>query len=255
MNEMLEFIKKYENGVTEQMLCSNFPGLTKGEIAGGLNGLLQQNQIEIVKESATLSKGKGRDAKDNYVLYYKVLQNKNIGYEALILNLIGLGGSSGLWLKDIKSKTNIPHNLVLKILKVLEDTRKIKSIKSVKNNRKTYVLYDIKPDEDVSGGVWFSNNDVDLVFVNKLMDVIYHFISKSGMIAEEGSYTLNKIDNLVKLRSIKDFIAGSGISEVELSMEDINTLIDGLVYDGRIEKLEVGDGVALRALVDSYMKL
>lgn len=233
---MLEFIRKNENGATEQMLCSNFAILNKSEIASTLNTLLQQNLIEIVKDGNTL--------------YYKLIENKNVGYEALIVNLIGQSGSSGLWLKDIKSKTNIPHNLVLKILKVLEDTRKIKSIKSVKNNRKTYVLYDIKPDEDVSGGVWFSNNDVDLVFVNKLMDVILQFVTKP-----EGPYILNKISNLVRLKSIKEFIGKSGISEVELSMEDINTLVDGLVYDGKIEKIETDDGIALRALSENYMKL
>lgn len=236
MNEMLEYIKKNENGVTEQMLTSNFQILNKTEIANILNILLQQNQIEIVKDGNTI--------------YYKAIVNKSVGYEALILNLIGQGGSSGLWLRDIKSKTNIPHNLVLKILKTLEDTRKIKSIKSVKNNRKTYVLYDIKPDEDVSGGVWFSNNDVDLVFVNKLMDIIFRFIYK-----QESPYFLNKIDNLVKLKSIREFILNSKISEVELSMEDVNTLIDCLVFDGRIEKIETADGISLRALNENYMKL
>lgn len=236
MTEMLEYIKKNENGVTEQMLCSNFTTLNKVEIANNLNILIQQNQIEVLKDGNTI--------------YYKAIVNKSVGYEALILNLIGQSGSSGMWLRDIKSKTNIPHNLVLKILKVLEDTRKIKSIKSVKNNRKTYVLYDIKPDEDVSGGVWFSNNDVDLVFVNKLMDIIYQYVHRP-----EGPYILNKIDNLVNVKTIREFILHSKISEVELSMEDINTLIDCLVYDGRIERIETGDGIVLRALNENYMKL
>lgn len=236
MNEILEFIKSQENGVTEEILCSNFSNIKKTDMVVSLNTLIHQNLIEIKKIGNSLT--------------YFSIQNKNTGYEALILSLIAQGGTSGLWLRDIKTKTNIPHNLVLKILKGLEDTRKIKSIKSVKNNRKTYVLYDVKPDEDVSGGVWFSNNDVDLVFVNRLMDIILQFVRK-----EEGSFLLNKIDGLVKMKTVKDFVSASRISEVELSIEDITTLIDCLVYDGRLEKIELEDGIGLRVIKDDYMKL
>lgn len=236
MESIIEFISKQEDGATEQSLCAQFPNLTKTQIASALNSLLQQNQIEVTKKGNSI--------------VYRILENKTQGYEAMIISLIAQSGSSGLWLKDIKTKTNIPHNLVLKILKILEDTRKIKSIRSLKNNKKTYVLYDIKPDEDVSGGVWFSNNDVDLVFVNKLMDIIHQFVAK-----EETAFTLNRIDSLIRLRTIKEFITKSEISEVDLSMEDINTLIDCLVYDGRLEKIETEDGIALRALKNDFLKL
>ncbi|ELA41440.1 uncharacterized protein VICG_01545 [Vittaforma corneae ATCC 50505] len=235
MSEMLEFISASENGVTEDMLCKRFPNIKKADMAVILNSFLQQNQIEVQRSGTTL--------------LYKCIQSRNSSYEALVLNLIAQSGSSGLWLKDIKNKTNIPHNLILKILRVLEETRRIKSIKSVKNNRKIYVLFDIKPDEDISGGVWFSNNDVDLVFVNKLMEIIYQYVRKP-----EGPFVLNKVDNLVKLRMVREFISTSGISEVVLTVDDVNTLIDCLVYDGKIERIEVGGDVALRALKDEYMK-
>lgn len=236
MNPAMEFISSNENGVTEEMLTAKFPNLKKSEIAETLNLLLKQNQIEIQHSGNSL--------------IYKSVHNKNNSYENLVLNLIGQSGTSGLWLKDIKTKTNIPHNLVLKILRVLEETRKIKSIKSVKNNRKTYILYDTKPDEDISGGVWFNNNDVDLVFVNKLMEIIRQFSKR-----QESSFALTKIENLAKLRTIKDFISSSGISEVELTMEDINTLVECLIYDGKIEKIENEGEIYLRVLNDSYLNL
>ncbi|ELA41426.1 uncharacterized protein VICG_01531 [Vittaforma corneae ATCC 50505] len=53
---------------------------------------------------------------------------------------------------------------------------------------------------------------------------------------------------------VREFISTSGISEVVLTVEDVNTLIDCLVYDGKIERIEVGGDVALRALKDEYMK-
>lgn len=236
MNEVMEFINASENGMTEEMLTARFPSLRKAELASILNGLLQQNQIELFK--------------DGDRIYYKSVRNKTADYESIIISLIAQSGSTGLWLRDIKNRSNIPHNLVLKILKVLEDTRKIKSIKSVKNNRKTFVLYDTKPDEDVSGGVWFCNNDVDSIFVNKLMDVIYKFVYRP-----EEPFVLNKLSSLVKLKAVEDFVSSSGISEVELSTDDVGTLIDCLCYDGKLERIETGEGVALRALKDEYMRL
>jgi len=236
MHEILEFIKAAENGATEDSICARFPAMKKTELAGILNDLLHHNQIEIFK--------------DGSLIYYKSVHNRTADYESLILNLISQSGANGLWLRDIKSKTNIPHNLVLKILKMLEDTRKIKSIKSVKNNRKTFVLYDVKPAEDVSGGVWFSNNDVDSIFVDKLMEVIYRFVSKP-----EEPFILNKIDNLVRSRTLREFIVNSGISQVDLSAEDIGILIDCLCYDGKLEKIEFEGSFVLRALRDDYMKL
>lgn len=234
MNEILEYIKTLENGATEDLLSINFPNLRKQELVLILNNLLHQNQIEIYKTG--------------HVIHYKAVVNKTVEYENMIISLIAASGANGLWLRDIKNKTNISHNLVLKILKTLEDTRRIKSIKSVKNNRKTYVLYDTKPNEDISGGVWFSNNDVDSIFVTKLMDVIYKFVNK-----HEEPFILNKIENLVKMKDLRDFIINSGISQVPLSSEDINTLIDCLCYDGLLEKIEFEGVTYLRALKGDYM--
>lgn len=236
MDEVLDYIKTAENGMTEDLICFKFPHLKKIELANILNDLLQQNLIQIFKDANKI--------------HYKSVYNKTHDYENLILELIGKSTDTGLWLKDIKSKTNIPHNLVLKILKTLEDTRKIKSIKSVKNNRKTYVLYDVKPAEDISGGVWFCNNDVDSVFVSKLMDIIYKFVSR-----KEEPYLLYKINTLSNIKMVKEFISNSGICEIDLSLEDIRTLIDCLCYDGRIEKIEFEGAIYLRALREEYMKL
>ena len=64
----------------------------------------------------------------------------------------------------------------------------------------------MRPDEDVSDGVRLNNNNVDLVFVGKLMEVIYEYIKKGLKISH---WRLRK------------FIAASGISEVELTIEDM----------------------------------
>lgn len=238
MLDILEFLSSpaiLDDGASEEQLCNKFPMLTKVDLASYLNELLQSGQIELIN--------------GNNEVYYKVIQNRALDYEAMIIALLAKTGSTGMWLRDIKVKTNIPHNLVLKILKTLETGRKIKSVKSIKNNRRMYMLYDVRPAEEVTGGVWFNNNDVDLVFVNKLMEIIYKFCDK-----RDEPFALNKIESLTKISELRDFIVNSGITEVELNMNDLGTLVDCLVSDGRVEKYNTDDGVVIRCLRPDYLK-
>ncbi|KAI5169930.1 DNA-directed RNA polymerase III subunit RPC6 [Pancytospora epiphaga] len=229
MSEVLEYLSEFENGVSEEEICGRFKKLSKTELAAILNGLLQSNQVEIAEEN-----GKVR---------YRAVRDRTAEYESMILLLLGQIGSTGMWLRDIKTKTNIPHNLMLRIMRNLESSRKIKSVKSVRNNRKMYMLYDVKPAEEVSGGVWFSNNDVDIVFVNKLMDVIHRFCQRP-----ESEYALAKVSSLAVVSEIVEFISDNGVSEVELERGDIMMLIDTLVHDGRMEVIVTERGTSLRAL-------
>lgn len=234
MNEILEFLSGFEDGASEEQLCGRFSRMKKIELAAILNSLLRSNQIEI-------NDAQGR-------ILYRAVKNKAADYEAMVLALLGQTGATGMWLRDIKVKTNIPHNLILKILRSLEGSRKIKSLKSIKNNRKMYMLFDVKPAEEVTGGVWFSNNDVDLVFVNKLMDIIHRYVSKKGE-----PPALPRMDSLTTLSELREFIASSRVSEVDLSASDLNTLVDCLVFDGRIERYSVEGDVALRCLPEDYL--
>lgn len=230
MRELLSFIEGFEEGATEEQICRQFPRIRKVELAAILNNMLQSAQIEVYEADSKI--------------FYKALENKTLAYESMILGLLGQSGSTGTWLRDIKVKTNIPHNLILKILRSLEASQKIKTVKSVRNNRKMYMLYDISPAEEITGGVWFSNGDVDLVFVNKLMDLIHQYCARP-----EDEFTLPRIESLPRLSEVSDYIGRSGISEVELSRADLAVLIDCLVYDGRLEKYSVDGDTVLRSVV------
>ncbi|KAI5151617.1 DNA-directed RNA polymerase III subunit RPC6 [Enteropsectra breve] len=234
MSKIYEYISENEDGVDEAMLSAKFNDLTKIDIAKELSVLLRGNQIEVLT-----IEGK---------MLYKSSLVKVDNYTTMIMMLIQHSGTTGVWLRDIKTKTNIPHNLVLKILKNLESARKIKSIKNIKNNRKMYILYDTKPDDNVSGGVWFSNNDVDLDFVNRLMDVIYKYCYKP-----EDASILTKLESLVKEDDLFEFILKNKLTEVELTMNDLGVLIDTLIYDGRMERYRVNGTSFLRSLKEDYL--
>ena len=62
---------------------------------------------------------------------------------------------TGIWSRDIKRKTNLAQTAVTKILKTLESRNLVKPVKSVNDGkRKIYVLYDLEPAADITGGLW-----------------------------------------------------------------------------------------------------
>ena len=62
---------------------------------------------------------------------------------------------TGIWTRDLRSKTNLQQPQINKILKTLDSRSLVKSVKSVANaNRKVYMLFELEPARDLTGGAW-----------------------------------------------------------------------------------------------------
>lgn len=224
MENLLEFIKNYEEGVTEDQIRVMNPGITKEALVELLNQYINANKITVYK-------------KDN-TIFYKYTSGTSDDFESLLLNLISQSSTEGLWFKEIKDKTNMPHNLAMKVLKSLENKRLIKSMKCVKNNRKVYVLYDLVPSDDITGGFWFNDNDVDVACVQSIYKVILQFIKQNTFIEDNDS--LNKYSNNPSVYEIADYINTLKILNSEVKESDLLVLLDVMTYDNKIEKLVDG---------------
>lgn len=175
--------------------------------------------------------------------------------EAMIYSYIENSGREGIWTKTIKAKTNLHQHIVQKCLKSLENNRYIKSIKSVKHpTRKIYMLYNLQPSIDVTGGPWFTDSELDTEFIDTLLEVCWRFIvSKTIYLRNseiEENNDNNDYENInflqtshhnhhrgVDLDQIVDYINNSNITSVELGINDIRSLCDVLIYDDRIEEI------------------
>ena len=64
--------------------------------------------------------------------------------------------AAGIWSRDIRRQTNLAQTAVGKVLKNLETRLLVKSVKSVNDGkRKIYVLYDVEPANELTGGLWW----------------------------------------------------------------------------------------------------
>ncbi|KAH8153784.1 uncharacterized protein LAJ45_01551 [Morchella importuna] len=209
-----------------------------------LNELLRTRSLSAMTQgNQTLFKAAARDYADKV---------KNMsGDEEILYGYIQEAAREGIWTKTLKAKTNMHTTTMNKALKGLEGKRFVKAIKSVKYPaRKIYMLYELTPSIDVTGGPWFTDAELDNEFINELLTAITKFItSKSFPRIVRGSSVASFPPGYTGYPSqneIYRWVKSSNLTEVDLAEADIRNLLDVLVYDGKIERV-VG-GTAYRAV-------
>lgn len=131
----------------------------------------------------------------------------------------------GIWTRDIKLAANIPQHTLTKTLKILEQRNLVKSVRSVvSKSKKLYMLYDMVPAKEITGGPWYTDQEFDHEFVEELSSFIVSFIKSQGM---------------ADVSVINERVRISGISKVELSIEELELVLQTLVYDGRLEEVRI----------------
>eukprot|EP00511_Aplanochytrium_stocchinoi_P007573 CAMPEP_0204846604 /NCGR_PEP_ID=MMETSP1347-20130617/2121_1 /ASSEMBLY_ACC=CAM_ASM_000690 /TAXON_ID=215587 /ORGANISM="Aplanochytrium stocchinoi, Strain GSBS06" /LENGTH=308 /DNA_ID=CAMNT_0051987245 /DNA_START=46 /DNA_END=969 /DNA_ORIENTATION=+ len=162
-------------------------------------------------------------------LFYKV-QTAEVAkkYEGLdqnhmmVLQEITQSGNKGIWLKIIRLKTRLAQYEISKILKNLEKRCLIKAVKSITSkNKKVYVLYDVIPAREHTGGPWYTDQEFDEEFVGFVGKWIKNVI---------------KVNGSCSITELADMLKSAKISKIELSQEDLKSVIDMLIYEGEIEE-------------------
>lgn len=155
-------------------------------------------------------------------------------------------GTSGVWTRTLKQKTMLHTTVINRAVKNLENMSMIKIFRHVQYpTRKYYILYDLQPSTEVSGGTFFTDSELDVGFVNAVRQVLLHSIEKATypdmddrqvIAAPAGRWRDKAATDLSKLTRILN----SGAFEVKLEEADAKALLDTLVYDGKVQLL--GDG-------------
>jgi DNA-directed RNA polymerase III subunit RPC6 len=96
--------------------------------------------------------------------------------EGMVYNLIKEAGNKGIWTRLIRTQTGLHLNIVNKCLKALESRNEIKSVQSVKDHKKTYMLFSLTPSTELTGGPWFTDNELDTEFIQQLSSAILRYI-------------------------------------------------------------------------------
>lgn len=169
--------------------------------------------------------------------------------EALIYSSIKAAGDEGIWSKKIRTKANLHPNVVKRWLKVLESKSLVKSVRSVQYpTRIFYMLYDLTPSIEVSGGPWFTDSELDVEFVTKLSNAIERYIQTKSKPKDTNYEKLYPATNsgFPTAEKIHSWLKGTGLTDVKLAISHIVALLDVLIYDGKIERR--ADGMTYKAV-------
>ncbi|RUS91482.1 hypothetical protein EGW08_000806, partial [Elysia chlorotica] len=231
--KIIELCTLTPKGITDDVIKAAVPQCDIQQRVTAVNRLLSTNRIELMKSGAKLlyklkdpdaaSQIKGADTEEKVVFQIiKDAQNK------------------GIWTRDIRMKSNLKNIQVLnKILKNLESKKLIKAVKSVTaSKKKVYMLYNLEPDQSVTGGPWYSASEFESEFVEILNAQAHKFLQQKALDASivypedpwkrlQTSYA--SADNVLQ------HITNLGISKVNLSVKDMESILDTLIYDGKAE--------------------
>lgn len=100
-----------------------------------------------------------------------------------------------------------------------------------------YILFDIEPSTELTGGPWFNDNEFDYEFIDELCKACLKFVQSKSFPKNKDAIFPADYSNYATLEQMHRFITENGITNVELSIDDISSLLDSLIYDGKIEKV------------------
>jgi DNA-directed RNA polymerase III subunit RPC6 len=203
-------------GCAQDDLESAIGNIAKDVILQALNLLIKQNRLVPCP---------GQDGKMLFRLKTAEEVAKFQGLVAedmLIYQEVERAGASGISAKDLSHSTHMQPPQLTKVLKTLETRRLIRPVKSMSKNKKVYLLYDLEASREITGGTFYSSQEFDHELIIRLQETAIAIITRE--------------DN-ASAQKVHEFIEQSGlIRGKQLEMSDIASVLDTLVYDGRIEK-------------------
>lgn len=218
---------RYSGGVTNNMLKEIFSSREYPQLVPIMNELTACARLVMSK----------LDNKEVcYDLVSPQLAAKMVGLDPtarLVYQVIEKAGNKGIWTRDVRSQTRLQLPLLNKVYKALESRQLIKNVKTV-SSKKVYMLYDLRPATELTGGPWYTDQEFDHEFVQEMRSFLVKFVR--GMNKGRG----------VTMQEIKDAIDTNKVSKESLGLEHVQSLVQSLAYDYLVEERGTnGDGEAL----------
>ncbi|XP_037946388.1 probable DNA-directed RNA polymerase III subunit RPC6 [Teleopsis dalmanni] len=245
-HHLLALIQGIAAGATNEDLAKGLPNVEASKRVEGLNKLLQQGTIEVLRKGEKLIY-RAKDPKK------AILPKDADNEEKIVFGIIEEGGNKGIWIRDIRIQSNLNMTQLNKILKNLETKKLIKAVKSVNaSKKKVYMLYNLEPDRSITGGAWYQDQDFEAEFVDVLNQQCLRFLQMKRDNADkrEGPLVYKNL-TCCTVKEVHKFISDLGISKVNLDEDDLETILKTVVYDGKAERILTQDGSYIYRAVNS----
>ena len=217
--EFIDFFSKpeyHQNGISNLQLKAKFPGEQYIHLVPIINALTKESRLIMSKTGDEL----------HYKLVNEETASKFAGLDVeahLVYQVLEESGNTGIWTYNLRLKTNIASSALKKILNNLELRKLIKQVQG-KSKKKCYMLYDLKPSDEVTGGPWYTENEFDHEFISELRMFIMHCVRRLN--GGKG----------VTMKEISEKMKTANVSRVQLNTKEIQQLIQTLAFEYMIEQ-------------------
>ena len=204
---------KHPEGLTAPQLLQL--GWEKERLKHAAGALRQANRIEVHKHA---SEG---------VIFVSVSEEVAVRFQDLteehkqVYKLIADASTQGIWAKDLASKSKIPAGTLARLTKTLEHRKLIKQITSAQyRSRKIWLLYELEPASELSGGSWYKDGQIDSDLITRLRSATLEYISNNA--------------EPVSASDVQVFLASHQLAR---SLENVEAIIRTLVLDRELIEL------------------
>ena len=217
--KIIEICKEADDGVPHDVLSRELQ-VAEQKVIEILNQLIRGQHI-TVKQSA-----------DGVPVYHfqdpdRVRRFAGLDRDHMaIYELVKQADANGLSKNDIKSKSGMNPTALNNILNALKKRNLIKSEKAVnQKNRNVWILFELEPSMAVRGNIFYNKGEFNQEFVDALYEKILNYID-----AHSKNQVVGKKEIALNLRS-------SEFATADLKDEDIQRIVDILVFDDKIEEI------------------
>eukprot|EP01112_Ceratiomyxa_fruticulosa_P023510 TRINITY_DN900_c0_g1_i3.p2 TRINITY_DN900_c0_g1~~TRINITY_DN900_c0_g1_i3.p2 ORF type:complete len:291 (+),score=55.55 TRINITY_DN900_c0_g1_i3:1496-2368(+) len=225
--------EKHPGGITQIMINEAFQGVIElKSVAEVMNAFLRQGKMTLHKHP------------DGSLVYVEVNEEEQLKFRGLAAEelqtyqIIQNVGEEGIWLKKLKTLTNIAQMQLAKILKSLESRKLIKELTISK--KKMYFLFNVEPSKQVVGNIF---SDPTTGFDKHLIDTLSSAIERF----------LDPKTTGVSAPEILTYLNHSGVLKEDIEEKEILQLLNTMIYDRKIiDKQDTKAGSSFRKNVLYY---
>ncbi|KAL6140224.1 hypothetical protein ACLB2K_058524 [Fragaria x ananassa] len=144
-------------------------------------------------------------------------------HECRIYDAIRSTKDMGINKQGIKRETNLTAVLINKSLKTLEGMKRIKEVKGIQSKGRwgLYMAIEFEPSNEITGGAWYENGNLDRESVDVVKRLCVMFINKH---------------EVCTLKEILAEVERTRILNEKLTPKDMKELLESLVLDNEVMK-------------------
>jgi DNA-directed RNA polymerase III subunit RPC6 len=221
IDKIIILLKDNPEGVSINKITTEIP-FKDEEIVNNLNLLIENNRISVF-DNPLDGQAMFKYRSEKEVLKFRDLLKEDIAVYEIIIQ----SSNKGISTNEIKNKIRIDNTTYInKILNKLVKKYLIKSVKLHNTkNKKIWIGYDIEPSEEITGGLWYNENqEFNSNLVNVLTEKCYERICSQKYTSQKELLLFLKSTNLTNKQN-------------EINEDNVQTILNILIFDNKIEPI------------------